>query len=131
MTKQDRQNWTGVAILSVVLHALLFAYHTGAMAHIVSSGTALSGAFLICSGGTLRSIQTGQDGEPDGPDSAHIIVKCPICSAVGACAPPPEYTGLSAPATESLQSFVHRREDQPYPDRLAYSHAARAPPLVG
>src|SRR5690606_11999426 len=45
MTRQDRHNWAGVAILSVVLHALLFTYHAAAPTNLALS-VGLSGEIL-------------------------------------------------------------------------------------
>jgi hypothetical protein len=128
MTKQDRQNWAGVAILSVVLHALLFAYHATAPANLALKSAGLSGEILICSGGQAQAAWFGEDGDPG---SARFIVECPVCSAAAAFAMLPDAVGEVTATAHTAQPFVVSRYVPPHRSRLAYSHAPRAPPLIG
>jgi hypothetical protein len=128
MTKQDRQNWAGVAILSTVLHALLFAYHATAPAGLSLKSAGLSVEILICSGGRAQIAWLGEDGDPA---SGRIMVECPVCSAAAAFAMLPDAVGEVTAIAETAQPFIVSRYGQPHHGRLAYSHAPRAPPLIG
>ncbi|MBX2805499.1 MAG: hypothetical protein KTR19_05980 [Hyphomicrobiales bacterium] len=130
MTKQDRFNWTGVAILSLVLHALLFAYHATAPLKLVRQGSAHAGGILICSGGALRSLWLGEESEPAKPAPGQLHVKCPVCSAVAAYVLLPDQADEPVTNTDIAQSGLNTGYGAPRRSRLAYSHPARAPPPI-
>jgi hypothetical protein len=130
MTRQDRQNWAGVAILSVILHALLFAYHAAAPVSLALQGAGLSEAVVICSGGQPQIAWLGKDGERGDPGSSQII-ECPVCSAAAAFAMLPDAVGELTATAEPAQPLIAPRYGPLYRSRLGYSHAPRAPPLSG
>lgn len=131
MTQQDRQYWAGVSILSVVLHVLLFTYHATAPASLALKSAGLSGEIPICAGGQTQTARPGEDGGPGTPASGHITVKCPVCSAAAAFAMLPDEPGEAVAIADTAQPFIAPRYGPHYLGLFAYSHAARAPPLIG
>ncbi len=76
-----------LAVASLLMHALVFAWHTPEMA--AGSGVDAAGhrTIVICTGQGFKTIAIDADGRPikaptNGPEAPNLSKSCPVCTAL-------------------------------------------------
>lgn len=121
-TKADRKNWARAAILSLLLHTMLFAIHTGMSG--AQSGV-FGNASVVCSAGQAR---LNDDGKGDHPTST-ITVKCLLCSLAGLSYTAPDTIGAVFDGMPVSRSGACLVDGFPRLQPAASYPPARGPPL--
>ncbi len=127
--KSDRSYWSGVAILSVLLHTMLLAFHSGlAGGAYAAAGSGGAETSLICAGSEIRERLPIGEVQDSAPANGIPAYTCPACIAVCASISVPDIAELPAFTPACMVMRASPTAEGPRRVDMPFQHPPRGPP---